>query len=668
MNLLPALVSAASLLLAGASAGSSAAARAQAPAAPAPATAPAPRPVADFARLPFLQDPELSPGGAAVAARLAANGRQFLAVVPLDGTKPRIAPGNQQVDINWFDWVNDEWLVAGLGSTATVEGSEFYITRLLRLKADLSLMRLLDDKDLGQQADDVIWIAHDGSPRLLLARQTSIYIDSVGFYPEVVEVDVATGRASRAVGSRTEIRNWAADGNGTVRMGWGSSVSGRQRTLLYRENAETPFRAIDRANTRRGEALLSPVLFPPEGAPLVIQDDEEGFSALYEFNLATRETGRKLFGVPGFDIDGIWSDAEGRRALAVHYVDTAPRMHWMAPEFAELQAQLDKAVGPNRRASIRSWSRDRVRLLVHVGSASEPGRFYILDRTNGAMKPFAWVNEAIKGPLHPVSTIRYKARDGLEIPAVLILPKGREARKLPLIVMPHGGPWARDAESWDWWAQFMADRGYAVIQPNYRGSSGFGTKFSTAGHGEMGLKMQDDLNDAVTYLASQGIADPARVCMVGGSYGGYAAMRAAQRDGSLYRCAASFAGVSDLERLRSYDGRFLGGGYVQDRFKQQAPDLKLVSPLYFAQEVSIPILLVHGKEDKRVPVKQSRLFAEKLKAAGKDVTYIEQKEGDHVFSREADRLEFLQALEAFLQKHNPSGVAAPAATATGTGA
>lgn len=610
----------------------------------------------------------MSPSGKAVATRIAAGGEQFLAIVPLDGRKPMVARGNERLDLNWFDWVNDDWLVAGIGSTTLVEGNEWYITRLLRVKSDLSSMHMLDDRAVAQFADDVIWIARDGSPRLLLARQTSIYADSVGLYPEVVELNVETGSLSRAAGSKHGIWNWAADGSGTVRMGWGSSESGRQRMLIYRASATDSFREIDRANTRRGEALLSPVLFPSDGPPLVIQDDEHGYSSLYEFNLGTMEVGKKLFGMPGYDINGIWSDTAQSRVMAVDYTDTAPRLHWMDPEFAELQASLDKAVGPNRRAVIRSWSRDKLRLLVHVGSASEPGRFYILDRIDGAMKPLAWVNDAIKGAMHPVSTIRYKARDGLEIPAVLILPKGQEARRLPLIVMPHGGPWARDSEDWDWWAQFMADRGYAVIQPNYRGSSGFGTKFAVAGHGEMGLKMQDDLNDAITYLASEGIADPARVCIVGASYGGYAAMRAAQRDGKLFRCAVSFAGVSDLERLRSYDSRFLGGGYVVDKFKQQAPDLKLVSPLYFAEQVSIPLLLVHGKEDKRVPVKQSRLMADKLKAAGKDVTYIEQKLGDHHFSREADRLEFLQALESFLQKHNPSGVTGPVSATTGTGA
>jgi dipeptidyl aminopeptidase/acylaminoacyl peptidase len=187
--------------------------------------------------------------------------------------------------------------------------------------------------------------------------------------------------------------------------------------------------------------------------------------------------------------------------------------------------------------------------------------------------------------------------------------------------MPHGGPFARDSETWDWWAQFLAERGYAVLQPNYRGSSGYGSEFAAKGEGQWGLAMQDDLNDAVDWAVQQGLVDARRVCIAGASYGGYAAMRAAQRDGGKFR---------------------------------QAPDFRAVSPIHYPEQFSVPILLMHGKKDLRVQVRQSREMAEKLKKAGKDYIYIEQPEGDHHFSRQEDRLQFLKEMEAFLAKHNPA--------------
>lgn len=295
-------------------------------------------------------------------------------------------------------------------------------------------------------------------------------------------------------------------------------------------------------------------------------------------------------------------------------------------------------------------------MLVRVGDASQPGSIYYYDaEDSGSMKLFAYLNGAIRSArLGPVSTFRYKARDGLSIEAVLTLPKGRDPKNLPLIVMPHGGPEARDSASYDWWAQFLADRGYAVVQPNYRGSTGYGKKFMDAGDGEWGLKMQDDLNDAVTDLANRGIVDSKRVCIVGASYGGYAAMRGAQRDGTKFRCAISYAGVSDLNGMIRYDSKFLNANAARAGWRQSAPDLKAVSPVNHAADFSTPILIMHGKKDLRVPVAQSRRMVNRLKAAGKSVEYTEQPEGDHHFTREADRVQFLEAIEVFLAKHNPA--------------
>jgi dipeptidyl aminopeptidase/acylaminoacyl peptidase len=327
---------------------------------------------------------------------------------------------------------------------------------------------------------------------------------------------------------------------------------------------------------------------------------------------------------------------------------------WFDPDLALVQSQIDAAV-PGRRADIVSMSRDNQKLVVLVGGADRAGRYYYYDRADGRMLKFAEISEAFGGrPLAPVSTIAYKARDGLDISAVLTVPAGREAKDLPLILLPHGGPSVRDSEQWDWWAQFLADRGYAVLQPNYRGSTGFGTAFAEKGRGQWGLQMQDDLDDAVAWAVKTGLADPARVCIAGASYGGYAALRAAERGGSVYRCAISYAGVSDLGAMLRYDRYFLNSKERRERRRAIAPDLRSVSPIHRPAAFSIPTLIMHGKKDLTVPVRQSREMAEKLERAGKAFVYIEQPEGDHHFSREADRLQFLRELEAFLKKHNPA--------------
>jgi dipeptidyl aminopeptidase/acylaminoacyl peptidase len=270
------------------------------------------------------------------------------------------------------------------------------------------------------------------------------------------------------------------------------------------------------------------------------------------------------------------------------------------------------------------------------------------------MQRIGWYNSTLKSrSLSPVKTVEYKARDGTTIEAVLTLPRGQEAKNLPLIVMPHGGPGSRDSEAYDWWAQFLAEQGYAVIQPNYRGSTGYGNAFKEMGEGQWGLKMQDDLLDAIDWTAQEGIADPKRVCIVGGSYGGYAAMRGAQRDGDHYRCAVSYAGVSDIGAMLRYDRNYLGK-WVTEYWKKQVSDSKAVSPRFHPADFGAPILIAHGAKDKRVPVRQSRMLVDELKKAGKPYEYLEQERGDHHFSRAEDRLEFLKVLKAFLDKHNPA--------------
>jgi dipeptidyl aminopeptidase/acylaminoacyl peptidase len=606
-------------------------------------------PVEVFAALPMIEDPKLSPDGTKVAGKIAVNGKQMLLVQPLFGGAKPAALAEGKIDINWWNWVNDDWLVVGAGDDITLYGDDFYATSIFGVSADMKKVKPVDPARTGIDADDVIWYAQDGSPRVLLSKETGIR-DESEWYPSVFDVDVSTGHAKQVVYSHEDVWDWHADGAGNVRYGviW---RDGKRRGILYRGTGDDNFKKV-MFGKREEDSVPEPLLFKPDGSAIA-SDDGDGRDALYEMELPTFKLGRKIFGDARYDVETLVYNDARTEMIGAKIVDKRLRYEWFDPDLKEIQSELDQTLGAGN-SRIVDWSRDRKKLLVMVGQPSQAGALYYWNTDDAKMDRIAWNNNILKDrKLSPVSTIEYKARDGTSIEAVLTLPRGRDPKALPLIVMPHGGPSARDDEEYDWWVQFMAEQGYAVIQPNYRGSTGYGTAFHDLGKGQWGLKMQDDLLDAVTYLAGQGIADTKRVCIVGASYGGYAAMRGAQRDGSHYRCAVAYAGISDLGAMLKYDRNLLGKDAV-DYWKSQVTDFPSVSPRFHAAEFGAPILLGHGVEDKRVPVKQSRMLVSELQKAGKPYEYLEQKLGDHHFSRSEDRLEFLKRLKAFLNRYNPA--------------
>ena len=609
-------------------------------------------PLEVFAELPRLEGPQLSPDGRSMAVKAAVHGREVLAVEPLFGdAQPVLAGSDPAVDIDDWRWVGNGWLAIGVGSEQDVLGTDMYVTRVIGMSADMSKVNRIDWSSKGQSAD-VIWVAHDGSPHVLMSEQTSVFSDEGGFYPTVYDVDLSTGRTRAVTAGRTNVFQWFPDADGTLRMGYRFDDDSHLSELLYRADTRHGFDAIEKS-TSVDDDLAIPEAVAPDGSAIVL-DDSSGRAAVYQTKLPDLSLGKMIYGSPRYDVDDVVLDAAGTGIDGIAITEAAPRVIWLNPTFKTLQDLLDKRLGAGN-SRIISWSQDRTHLLVHVGGPSQAGALYFWDTADGTLQFLGWYNETLKNAtLSPVTTIDYKARDGLSIEAMLTLPRGREAKNLPLIVMPHGGPQARDDEEWDWWVQFLAEQGYAVVQPNYRGSTGYGKAFEDAGLGQWGLKMQDDLNDAVAYLVKQGVADPKRVCIAGASYGGYAAMRAAERDGAIYRCAISYAGVSDLVAMRAYDGEFLNGKTVGLWLRHQAPDFKAVSPRFDAASFSIPILIVAGKADHRVPVKQSRMMAAALKDAGKTYEYDEQPLADHFFSRAEDRLDFLKRMKAFLDKYDPA--------------
>lgn len=329
---------------------------------------------------------------------------------------------------------------------------------------------------------------------------------------------------------------------------------------------------------------------------------------------------------------------------------------------------FDPAVNVNWQAIVKAFSGDAVsfasaatdfsKVVVLVDGPNYGYRYLLIDLKHPGAVPIGNVYQGIDKPLE-VRPVTYSAADGLQIHGYLTLPD-RPAHNLALVVLPHGGPAARDTAEFDWWSQALADQGYAVLRPNYRGSN-VSEPLLEAGFGQWGRKMQTDLSDGVSYLAKQGIVDPAKVCIVGGSYGGYAALAGVTLQPTVYRCAVSIAGISDLARLLRWENR----GGVEDRYATRYwdrfwgvsgdsdPALDAISPIKHVDAVRAPVLLIHGRDDTVVPYEQSQIMYDALRSENKDVQLVTLNKEDHWLSSGSTRLQMLQATVAFLRAHNP---------------
>ena len=633
---------------------------AQAPAV-APTTAPPkladPIAIADFARVPFVSQPRLSPDGTAMAGLVNVKGAPGIAILNLFNNADRpiyitLPEGTNAYSVRW---VNNDNLVIGVDALLpTPDGERFSVSRLIAVnRKTVKLSKILWHLN-GQNAASVIWIANDGSPTILVEAQNSIYLGE-DFWPAVYRVNVETGKGTVVLRGRALVMDWFADGAGNVRAGSSYNDDRREFKLIYRGEAGGMFKTVDAADTRKREDLTSPFLFlAGTDNALAFQDNPQGRSAIYEIDLKTQQDLRTVYTAPeGSEVEGAIVSDDGKTLLGVRYGGKQSGTFWLDPELSEIQSAIDKSV-PGRSARIVSLSADRSRMIVIIDRPDSPGSVYYFDINGEKLQRIAFINEALgTKPLNPVRMIQYSARDGLHIEAVLTLPRDRPAKKLPVIMLPHGGPWAQDTLAFDYWAQFLASRGYAVIQPNFRGSTGYGSAFVRKGEGQMGLAMQDDITDALAWAVKEGIADPKRACIVGASYGGYAAMWGIAKDPELYRCAVSIAGVANLRREVNDFGNYYMGGKYRDDWKRMTPDFAAVSPFNAVDRIKAPLLLIHGKKDITVDHGQSNAMFGKMRGAGKQVELVTLPEADHGFSREADRVTLLTALEAFLIKHNP---------------
>jgi dipeptidyl aminopeptidase/acylaminoacyl peptidase len=398
----------------------------------------------------------------------------------------------------------------------------------------------------------------------------------------------------------------------------------------------------------------------PDGNGLAIEAiGAHGNKALYSYSVGSAGLGAPLFSDPNIDIDGALHDDMTGRVIGVAYTQDRTVYKYFDPALEQIKEKLELLL-PGESVVLVSHDTAGTTYVVSADGPKDPGTYYLYHSATGRLDRFKSVYPGLSAAdLSDVQPYPYKSRDGLDIHAYLTLPVGKAPRNLPTVIFPHGGPEARDSQSFDWWAQFMASRGYAVLQPNFRGSTGYGVAFRNAGFGEWGKKVQNDITDGVQKLIADGIADPKRICIVGASYGGYAALAGATFTPNLYACAISYAGLSDLAqmRYRGVESFGSGSGFVadwdqfmggKDAVSQNEAD---GSPSEHADQVKAPILLIHSDRDVTVPIEQSEIERDALQHAGKTVEYVKLSGDDHYLTQQDARIQLLKEVERFLAAH-----------------
>ncbi|WP_199171719.1 alpha/beta hydrolase family protein [Pollutimonas nitritireducens] len=473
--------------------------------------------------------------------------------------------------------------------------------------------------------------------------------------PEVFDVyraNIRTGQLLLVAQNPGNIIGWQTDHQGKVRAAIASN--GLDSTLLYRDNETEPFRPILSTNFR---TVVSPEFFTFDNKKLYsLSNRGRDCLALVIIDPAHPDNEELVFEVAGVDLDGAGYSRLRQVLTVATYQTDKPKYHFFDDLSAQRHARIWAKL-PGYEIALQSGTRDEMKFIVAAYNDRTPGSRYIYDAEKDTLDKLADINPALpEEDMATVQPVTYQSRDGLTIHGYLTLPVGRRSEKLPCIINPHGGPWLRDSWGFNAEAQFLANRGYCVLQMNFRGSTGYGRKFWEASFGQWGLKMQDDITDGVQWLIKRGIADPARIAIYGGSYGGYATLAGIASTPDLYAAAVDYVGVANLltfmNTIPSYWKPMLTkmhsmvGDPVVDRERLEA-----TSPALKADKIKTPLFIAQGAHDPRVNKAESDQMVAALRSRGVEVEYMVKDNEGHGFHNDENKFEFYEAMEAFLRQH-----------------
>ncbi len=596
-------------------------------------------PLRDFFRNPEGASYQVSPGGDYISWMAPWESRLNVFVQPVGGGEPRRLTDATKRDIAGYFWAANDQLVY----LQDDGGDENF--HLFAVDADGGNRR--DLTPFPGVRVGVVDDLRDDEDHLLISMNKR---DARVF--DVFRINTRTGGMELVAENPGSVSDWVTDHDGKVRVA--VQTDGVNTELLYRATEDEPFKKVLVTDFRES---VDPLFFTFDNRELYASSNlGRDKAAIVRLDPATGKELEVIFEHPEVDTEALLSSEKRKVITGATFTRDKREYHFFDDWRRDLQAKLEKKL-PGSEVAIGSMNRDEDKVVLRSHSDRTRGAFWYYDLQKDELRKLAdvspWLDEGQMAPMEPV---RITVRDGLELPGYLTLPPGVEAKNLPAVLYVHGGPWARDRWGFDGTAQFLANRGYAVLQVNFRGSTGYGREFWEKSFKQWGKTMQDDLTDAAKWLVDRGIADPSRIAIYGGSYGGYAALAGMAFTPDVYAAGISFVGPSNLftllasvppywEPMRKMQYEMIGDPEAEEALLREA------SPLFAADRISSPLLIAQGANDPRVKKAESDQIVEALKARGIDVPYIVKGNEGHGFSNEENRLYFYRAVERFLAKH-----------------